>query len=200
MIKRFFLFCLFASSSFAYYDFGVVGNTYFIEEPNAMEEMKKAYEKIDKEALKKEWEKKAQETLIGNIHLPFCQENSSKKTNLSNRVAPSDIDIPEADIHIKAGTPLFSFYKNINLRYILINATSIDEFNWLEKQKPSNVIISEGDLHDLRKYDQKFILNKTLQDAFDLKCTPSVFEIRNGDLIVHEYKIKREEQEKGDKK
>lgn len=199
MIKRLFIIALFVSNGFAYYDFGVVGNTYSIEEPSAMDEMKKAYEKIDKEALKKEWEKEAQKTLIGNIHLPFCEENTSKKTNLSNRVAPYDIDIPEADIHIKAGTPLFSFYKNINLRYILINATSIDEFNWLEKQNPSNVIISQGDLHELKKYDQKFILNKTLQDAFDLKCTPSIFEIKNGDSIVREYKIKREEKEEESK-
>lgn len=195
MIRKTLFISLFISFSFAYYDFGVVGNTYEIAEPNAQEQMQKAYNKINKKALKKEWEKEISKNLIGNILLPSCKKDASYTTNLSTRVAPNDIDIPEADIHIKAGTPLAPYYENVHLKYFLINATSAVEIAWLKKQKPINVIISEGDLNEMKDFDQKFILNKTLQDAFNLKCTPSSFEIENGDLIVREYKIKGGEKE-----
>lgn len=192
MIKKSLLFFLVVSCAFAYYDFGVVGNTYDIVEPDAQKEMQKAYEKIDKEALKKEWEKEITKSLIGDITLPSCKKDASYKTNLLNQVASNDIDIPEADIHIKAGTPLAPYYKNVHLKYFLINATSAKEINWIKKQKASNVIISEGDLNEMKDFQEKFILNKTLQDAFNLKCTPSSFEIKDGNLIIKEYEIKED--------
>ncbi|PAF53840.1 hypothetical protein BKH42_03670 [Helicobacter sp. 13S00482-2] len=194
MIKKILLILLFITNAFAYYDFGVLGNTYIIEEPDALEEMKKAYEQTDKKALKKELIDEYKKNLVGNIHLPYCKKNSTRKIDLFNKRAPYDIDIEEVDIHIKAGTPLSDFYQNVHLKYALMNATSPDEFSWLKSQKVQNVIITEGILDELKKYSQKFILNTTLKDAFEFKCTPTIFEIKKGVLNIYEYEIKRKEE------
>lgn len=185
----------------AYHDFGVVGNTYDIQEADIMELFKEKSQKIDKKELNNNIKKEIRKAMVGKIHLHHCFKDSLRKIDIFNhRVATTDIDIEEGDIHIKAGQSLSSFYHGEYLNYVVINAKSAHELLWLEEQKNNPlVIISEGDLLKLNSYPTKFLLNDILKNSFDLKCTPSRFEIKDGYLIIHEYNIdrkKRIEEEK----
>ncbi|PAF50648.1 hypothetical protein [Helicobacter sp. 13S00477-4] len=180
----------------AYKDFGVVGNTYDIQEEDLLIQIRNAAKNTNTKELKQQMEESVRRAMIGKISLPFCQKNTETKRDIfNNQKAAFDIDIPEADVHIKAGTPMSSFYNGEYLHYGLINVNSPHELLWLKGQNGNlNVLVSEGDLLKLKNYPQKYLLNDRLKDSFNLKCTPTTFEIKDGYLIIHEYKIDRKKE------
>lgn len=210
-MKKLLLISFLATSLFAYYDFGVVGNTYEIEENDLIKQIQEAYKKVDKKQLEKQYKQAIRDSLVGTLHLPYCQKNKIIKTNIfNNKVAPKDIDIEEAGIHIKAGTKMSQVYFGQYLSYALINLNSPQEVSWLNDlgMSTKNVILSEGDLTKIKNKLEgtwsKYLLNERLKDSFKLNCTPSIFEIKDGYLVVREYKIDREKMpdeiiQKGDK-
>lgn len=194
IMSCFFLCVMFVSSIKAYEVLEDIGESYPIGDSDMLSEMKKEYDKVDKKKLKEELIARIKDKLIAKNNLPFCREN--RKIKIKRKQGKESFIFEDFDIRI-------SKKDNMDLgnlgfvKFIVLNTENKKELAWLVKKatKDSNILISKGNIETkaLDGYKNRFILDETLIQTAQIKCTPTILTISGGEFYLEEIDITSEE-------
>jgi len=169
-----------------YYDFGVIGKTYPIEERNIMDEIKEEFKnfKLTKEDFRKAAEKAIAEKAFYKSELPLCSIGKSYPEEIDSSTLKENMYSPYGKIIRKKGdlitVPLpkgaeFSLCFISGKNYI----NGLNQINYLEHKEREGkclYLISDRDIRDYRKAFPEldiYTSSKVQEDRFNIKCYPS---------------------------
>ena len=197
----FLVFCLsfFVSDGFSE-DLGVVGKTYAIAEPDALEEIKARAEKINMgEVIRKAKEKAEDFKLDESVSLGQAEKDRVFKVQMSYTLK---FDIPDG----KGGLLYPKGYSFNPLDYIvypgvlvIIDGTVKEQVEWFKKSEyfqdvRVKLLITDGRYYDLALELQRpvFFLTPEIAQAFNLQAVPCVV-FQSGNLMeVREFAVSRQ--------
>lgn len=193
-LALYFLCVFFISSISAYEVLEDIGESYPIGDSDMLSEMKKEYDKIDKKKLKNELIERIKEKLVANNNLPFCREN--RKIKIKKKQGREEFIFEDFDIRIKKNDRVD--LENVGFeKFFVLNTENKKELEWLVKKakRDSKILISKGNIETktLEGYNNRFILDKTLIQTAQIKCTPTILIISGDDFYLEEIDITSEE-------
>lgn len=195
------VFCAFASLFFilnlsAYEVLNDIGETYEIKDSDMLDEMKKAYDDIDKEALRTKIIAGVRDQLRGRLEFPSCKITQTRIIKKQQKARGFKFD--EFDIDIKPPNSISNNY-GLKVAYAVINVDKQKDINWflnsfIKKNLGYKILISKGDLETkkLGKYKERFILDENLAKNANISCTPTIIIFENNQYVLQEIKISGE--------
>lgn len=190
---RFSLALILPLSLFAFKELPQIGKTYDVSEESFIAVLKRDYDALDKEELKRNILKQVEAKLQANLSLPFCSADKTREVKIERKLP---FELPDFGITNESMLKQQNIHIPKTLFYI-VNAEEKTELEWLKKtiKDPSNayIIITKGNIKDkrLQQYKNKYIADKEFLAKYPLVCTPTILDISSNGTFLKELKIRR---------
>lgn len=176
---------------FAFKELPQIGKTYDVSEESFIGALKRDYNALDKEAIKKKVIEQVESKLQADLSLAFCSANKSKEVKIERKLP---FEFPDFNITNELMSKQQKMFVPKTVFYI-INAEEKTELEWLNSIGNPNayIIITKGNIKDkrLRKYRNKYIANEEFLAKYPLVCTPTILDISDKGTFLKEMKIRR---------
>lgn len=183
-------------------DLGTQGNVHVIAEESMQDQINKAMEKFDGAEKKNEFVKSIDEVFKGSVALSECDSNKTIEFEPGITLT-KNYYTPDGRVLASAGDKINPLEKIPNISFfpkIVIFNGDVDEQIEFAKnacdKKRCVYFLNKGDSREV--YEKHgldvFPIPKAMIDSVGVKCSLSIVEAKNKNLVVSEYKLTKKDE------